>query len=170
MTSKMGLSSPWVTYARKVHALFAEDPDIQCVWDDEDITLKLYVNNALKADALEQLFPETKDFGNVTMEIAIIPANDNITKSDLIKTALAGNPIVSYVEHIDVLNNPIDYIVFEKEVIQYFNDNLGDIHGVESTLYEDLAREIFEEHDGVFFCTDIDDFTAGLEAPLGEWP
>ena len=104
------------------------------------------------------------------MEIVIIPSNDNVTKSDLIKAALAGNPIVSYVEHIEVLSNPIDYIVFEKEVVQYFNDNLGDIHGVESTLYEDLAREVFEEHDGVFFCTDIDDYQAGLEAPLGEWP
>ena len=31
MANKMGLSSPWVTYARKVHALFAEDPDIECV-------------------------------------------------------------------------------------------------------------------------------------------
>lgn len=104
------------------------------------------------------------------MKIVIIPANNDITRSDLIKTALAGNPIVSYVEHIDILNNPIDYVVFEKEVVQYFNDNLGDIHGVESTLYENLAREVFEEHDGVFFCTDIDDFAAGIEAPLGEWP
>ena len=41
--------------------------------------------------------------------------------------------------------NSFTYVVFEKEVVQYWNDNLGDINGLRSTLYQDLAKEIFAD-------------------------
>lgn len=103
------------------------------------------------------------------MTIEVIAANEEVSLISLYKAAFAGNPIVSYIETVDGFGNPLNYIVFEKEVVQYFNDNLGDIHGIESTLYQDLAEEVFDEHDSIFFCTDIED---GLSfgTPLGEWP
>lgn len=54
--------------------------------------------------------------------------------------------------------NSFTYVVFEKEVVQYWNDNLADYNGLTSTLYQDLAKEIFEDAnlDGVYFCTDED--------------
>ena len=169
MSNNVGLSSPWVAYARKIYALFEQDSDIRCVWDDENVCLKIYVDDALKADALDQLLPPVKQFGNVTMTIEVIAANEEVSLISLYKAAFAGNPIVSYIETVDGFGNPLNYIVFEKEVVQYFNDNLGDIHGIESTLYQDLAEEVFDEHDSIFFCTDIED---GLSfgTPLGEWP
>ena len=48
------------------------------------------------------------------------------------------------------------YVVFKKEVVQYFNDSLGDIHGVCSTLMQDIAKDIFEDTEGVYFCTDTE--------------
>lgn len=103
------------------------------------------------------------------MYITVVPSNNDVSKSDLFKAAFAGNPIVSYTEHVDTMSNPMDFIVFEKEVVQYFDDNLGDLYGIRSTLYQDLANEVFEDHQGVFFNTDIEDTTL-LGRPLGEWP
>ena len=45
------------------------------------------------------------------------------------------------------------YVVFVKEVVQYFNDDLGDANGVCSTLYQDIAKRLFTSTEGVFFCT-----------------
>lgn len=101
------------------------------------------------------------------MHITVIPSNENVSKSDIFKAAFAGNPIVSYTEHVDTMSNPMDFIVFEKEVIQYFDDNLGDLFGIRSTLYQDLANEVFEDHPGVFFNTDIEESTS-FGCPLGE--
>lgn len=44
-------------------------------------------------------------------------------------------------------------MLFKKEVVQYFTDNLGDYNGYRSTLYENIARDIFGDIVGVFFCT-----------------
>ena len=43
--------------------------------------------------------------------------------------------------------------VFAKEVVQYWNDSLSDPYGKVSTLYQDIAKDIFEDTDGVMFCT-----------------
>lgn len=170
MEEKVGIASPWITFARRVYKLFETDPEIRMEWSDEDLTLKLYVESQEKADALTKLLPETKAFGNVEMRITVIPANpSDISLMKTFETAFKGNPAVSYTETIGAYGGQFNYIVFQPEVVQYYNDNMGDIHGIESTLYQDIADEVFEDHVGVFFCTDIEDQTF-LGRPLGEWP
>ena len=39
-------------------------------------------------------------------------------------------------------------------LLTYSEQSLADIHGFRSTLYEDIAREIFGSDMGVYFCTD----------------
>ncbi len=72
--------------------------------------------------------------------------------------------------HVDgIFSNDISYILFEPKVVQFFNDDLGDLNGLRSTLYQDIAANVFEDaHEGVFFCTAP--ATEGFDAPLGEWP
>jgi hypothetical protein len=51
-------------------------------------------------------------------------------------------------------------VVFVPKVVQYYTDNLGDINGFRTTLYQELAKELFGESEltrGVYFCTDIID-------------
>jgi hypothetical protein len=51
-------------------------------------------------------------------------------------------------------------VVFVPEVVQYYTDNLGDINGFRTTLYQELAKELFGDSElsrGVYFCTDIID-------------
>jgi hypothetical protein len=62
------------------------------------------------------------------------------------------------------------YVVFKNCVVQFFNDNLNDCHGIISTLYQDIAAEIFEDADlhNVYYNTDVERGQLGM--PLGEWP
>ena len=157
---KLGLSAPWTIYYRQIQALFDEDSDINVVFDEKDFSVKLYVENQEKADVLADLLPSKQVFGNVTLNIKVIPANEELNEvadiNDIQKfeTLFDGNNAVSFVEKIQIQTNPMFFIVFKKEVVQFFVDDISDIHGLCSTLYQDLAKELFEHHDGVYFCTD----------------
>ena len=164
----MKLSSPWVEFYREIEALFAQDDEVKVVYDEEKNEVKLYVENARKADALTQLLPAEKTFGNVMLKITVIPANDlEVSKADLIAEAFDGNPALSYVQHVDAVIGAFDYAVFQNKVVQFFDDNLSDINGNKSTLYQDIAKDVFGTDAGVFFCTEA---PVCLTKPLGEWP
>ena len=155
-TSKIGLQPPWITYAREVNALFAKDPEVAVDWNEDEYILTLYVDSQEKADALDKLFPNEMEFGNVTISITIVPANmTDRSLMNTFETAFKGNPAVSYTKSVDGLGFSMNYIVFKPEVVQYFNDDLSDVNGFESTLYENIANNVFENHDGIYFCTDI---------------
>lgn len=165
----MKKSSPWVEFYREIEALFAQDDEVKIVYDEENNEVKLYVENARKADALTQLLPAEKIFGNVTMKVTVIPANNaKVSKADLIAEAFDGNPALSYVQHVDAVIGAFDYAVFQNKVVQFFDDNLSDINGNKSTLYENIAKDVFGSDAGVFFCTEAGN--RDLIKPLGEWP
>lgn len=150
------LSPPWQEFYHKVDALFGQDPEVNVVFIDETYTLKLYVDNPVKADAIAQLLPQEKVFGNITVKIDVIPSN-NQTASDLFRTAFNGNPALSYVQHIDTpMTGPIDFIVFQNKVVQYYCDNMFDINGIRSTLYQEIAKDVFTTENAKY-CTDTDE-------------
>lgn len=152
------LAPPWITYYRQVEALFGADPDIKVVFDEDELHIKLYVENEIKAAALDEILPVQKDFGNVSVFIEVIPANTEPKKVDIIRRAFEGNPAFSYATTIEgIMVNPINYVVFKPEVVQFWNDNLHDPHGLVSTLMEDVARAVIGEEDGVMFTTDKKD-------------
>ena len=149
------LSSPWITYFRKLEALFSEDPDVQVKFDEDDLVVRVLVSGTDKADALARLLPNNVSFGNVSVTVRVIPANAEKKKIDLIRDAFNGNPIFSYATTVEgVMTNPISYAVFKPEVCQFWNDNLHDPHGLVSDLYENIAREIIGEDGGICFSTD----------------
>lgn len=157
MTEKLKLSSPWVTLHREVVALFGDDPDIEIEYlagDGEDPTIKLYVNGQDKADAIERILPESYDFGGVVVNMVIVPANRLESKDALYRRAFEGNPAFSYAVTADgIFTNPITYVVFKNKVVQFWNDDLSDVNGNETTLYESIAADVLAD-DGVCYCTD----------------
>lgn len=160
------LSSPWVIYYKELCALFGKDDDVHIVFDEESNTVKLYVEDEQRAAAIESLLPVEKHFGDVTLYINVYPANYKESTAnkfvsvpsnaaDIFRMAFSRNPVLSFVREVRLLyNNPMTYVVFRNEVVQYFNDNLGDIYGQCSTLYENIARDVLETPDGVYYCTD----------------
>ena len=157
MTEKLKLSAPWVTLHREVLALFGDDPDIEIEYlagDGEDPTIKLHVNGQDKADAIERILPESYDFGGVVVNMVIVPANRLESKDALYRRAFEGNPAFSYAVTAEgIFTNPITYVVFKNKVVQFWNDDLSDVNGNETTLYESIAADIIDG-DGVCYCTD----------------
>ncbi len=166
----LNLSAPWETQKKRINALFREDPDITVICEERNV--QLLVRNPVKADALARLIPTEYKYGNETLTVEIVPGNDPETAASLFQCAFNDNPILSYVEPLEnVPGRPYDaYVVFRNEVAQFFNDDLSDVNGNWSGLYEDLAREVFDPDAGsgtVSFCTDV---PGDLGKPLGEWP
>lgn len=179
--AKINLSSPWVQFYHEVQAMFRDDSYVRVIFDEDKLVLKLYVDDLETAAALDVLMPTEKEFGNVTLKIEVIPANEGrITNSIhgydpavLFNNAFKHNMNFSFVKTVHgIMTNPITYVVFRNEVVQYFTDNLGDAHGLRSTLAQDIAKEIFKPFDGVYFCTDVPDSETGevLCSMYGMWP
>lgn len=165
---KFNLSAPWITFVHEVTALFEDDPDIRIKFDSQSLTLKLFVEDPYKADAIKELLPEEKMFGEVPLKIEVVPANREVTKADLFNRAFSGNPALQFVFTSDSMFGPVSYIVFTNKVVQFFNDQMDDINGNKSTLFQDIAKDVFGTDHGVFYCTDTK--TPDLIKPLGEWP
>jgi hypothetical protein len=166
MSDKIKLSSPWAIFYREVQAMFAEDPDVKVVFDEESVTLKLYVEDPDKADALKQILPVSKSFGNVAVKISIIPANQlTNNKLELFERAFKGNG--AFVSVTKNEKTGFEFVIFKSKVVQFFNDDLTDVNGLCSTLYQNIAKDIFLSFPGINFCTEAE---PGLNTPLGEWP
>ena len=158
MSEKMKLSPPWVTFYKEMNALFGEDPDINVTFDEDTNTIKLFVEGVDKADALTQLLPAEKTFGNITVYIEVIPANKQQSKIDLFRKAFEGNPVFSYAVTVGgISSNDYNFIVFRHKICQFWNDQMNDINGNVSTLYENVARDIFDDTKGIFFNTETAD-------------
>lgn len=156
--NKMKLSPPWVTYVNEIESLFKGDPDIKFQYNEEDYNLKIFVEDAEKADALMKLLPLQKEFGNVILNIEVIPADDEaVDYVALFRSAFKDNPNIADITTVDTpFGYSLNYVVFKKEVVQFFNDDTSDLNGVCSTLNENIARDVFGENCGnVYFCTDI---------------
>ena len=156
MGEVLKLSPPWTIYMRKINALFGEDPDVLVQYDEDENAINLRVNGQDKADAIAKILPTEKAFGNVVVKINVIPANKPETKLETFRKAFEGNPIFSYAIAIDtgMTSNTFNYFVFKHLICQFFGDSLNDPNGNISTLYEDIAREVFEDADGILFATD----------------
>ena len=146
--TKLELQSPWIIFYKELYALFQEDPDVRVVYNEEDNVIKLYVDKVCKADALSMILPSERTFGNVTVKVEVIPPN-NLTMDfkETFETAFAGNPCFAFVEQVDSpAVGPVDYLVFKPQATQFFIDDLSDLHGMRTVLYQDLAKDIFADY------------------------
>jgi len=169
------LSPPWITYLSEITALFENDPEVTIEYDNDDYTLKLFVASPDKAEALYFLLPEEVDFGNVILEVIVVPPNgewgDRAEKIDydtIFNNAFKNNPVYAFCK---TFTGPFSfnatYVVFKNRVVQFYNDNLNDIYGNMSTLYQEIASDVFKDFYGVYYCTDVEELVG---KPLGEWP
>ena len=173
---RLKLSPPWITYINKLEALFDGDPAIAFNIDMSVPSVTLSGYNGDKNAALLKLLPSEKAFGSVILKINIDDPISNIafpTPKALFDTAFEGNPAYAY--SISPTEEgywffSFTYVVFKNCVVQFFNDNLNDCHGLISTLYQDIAAEVFEKAGltNVYYNTDVE--VGKLGKPLGEWP
>ena len=166
---KLKLSPPWITYKNELETMFADDADISIRYDEEDKEIKLFVGSVSKAAALERLLRHEVTLGNVTLKITVIPPNE-IDILHYFNDAFSGNPQMAYTMPIESPFGMHRFVVFRKEVVQFFNDQLDDPRGLKSTLLQDIAKDIFNDDLQVYYCTDPGNRTPLGAKPLGEWP
>lgn len=159
---RINLEAPWETFAKKVAALLANDPDIivgELMNDPSergDYALAIPVYNHEKFLALDRLLPGSKKFGNVTLSIDLYDEeNAEVDTEGLFQTLFKDNPVFDSVQTLtDPAGGEWTYVVFRPEVIQFFDDDLTDVNGNWTGIAEDIAREVFAENArGVYFCT-----------------
>lgn len=158
--TNLNLSAPWDEFYQEINALFGADPAIEIDYDEAEKVISLCVEGEGKAEALEALLPMEKAFGNVTVKLRVIPANDlKSPRLSLFQKAFEGNPVFAYAKEVEpsAITFGAGYVVFKKEVVQYFVDNLSDVNGLRSTLYQEIAKDVFGEDAGVFFSTNCED-------------
>jgi len=166
--SQLNLSPPWYIFYRELNAFFSKDAGVRVVYDDEKFDVKIYCESGATADALTYLLPSEKEFGGVTLKIIVVPANKANDQAfiylcdkpksmyDVYNNALRFNEAVRNIVPVSgIMSNPIIYVIFDPEIVQYWTDDLGDANGVRTTLMQEIAKDIFIEKDGVFFCTDL---------------
>jgi len=157
----VGLQSPWVTTYNKIKALFERDDDLEITGitnDGEGVyTFSIISANSTKLNSIERILKNEFVFGNVKLVVKFVYENkvDAVTAADF-KNAFNGNNVLRKVETVDtVLANDVNYVIFSKEIVQFFNDDIGDYFGNYNGLFEDIARECFKEEIRANYCTDI---------------
>lgn len=157
MADAFRLSAPWYTYAREVRALFEYDEDVRVLYDEDDgPKVRVLVRGDAKAEAIAWLLPESVDFGGVTLHNVVVPANGEASTEQMVRDAFAGNAavdsIVTALEGTPLAGTV--YVCFAPEAVQFFNDDVSDPAGVETKLFEDVARDVAKGHDGLMFTSE----------------
>lgn len=153
MKDGVSMSPPWHTYYHELEALFGQDPDVALDFNEDDLVIRLYAFKEEKAYALSQLLPAVKEFGGISVRVRVVPANDKYESDyELLLKAFKDNPV--FVTGIKEEMTNMNYILFKKEVVQFFNDQFDDPRGYRSTLYKTIADDVFACVNDVFFSTD----------------
>ena len=155
---KLALAAPWETFYKEIAVLLGDDPEITIKYDADEPEVKLFVRNGRKADALAKLLPVERTFGNVTLRVTVLPDNDGEERLiDSFRDAFAGNPALSYVTEGRLPGGgDVGFVVFKNKVVQFFNDDMTDLYGNRSTLYQDIAYDVFGGHEWLYFNTDLE--------------
>lgn len=167
----VNLSAPWVEHYRKLQELFRLDRDVNVVFDAEAMKIQVYVDNTEKAEALEKILLPEVTFGNVTVPIIVIPANnprvtysfrylrsfsdgEDFSVEGKYRAAFSTNGVVeAVVPAVGIGGQQILFILFGPFIAQYYNDDIGDLYGLHTTVFEDIARDVCVKEAGVFYCT-----------------
>ena len=156
--AKLKLSPPWSIFYDEIKAMFAQDPDVKVVMDEDNYTVHVFVSNARKSAAIAKILEQERKFGRVTLKVQVPPPNDTDevfeNQFEVYQAAFENNPRLSYMQPKRCIFDTSFFVVFKNEVIQYFNDDISDINGFCYTLAEDIARDIFVG-EKPNFCTDV---------------
>ena len=165
-TNTVKLSPPWYILRNKIYNLLGADEELIISELEESETKKgSYVvtissQNDAKLEALKKIMISHFEFGNISVDVDfeyIRDEDDEVTIEDY-ETAFEGNPyFVQAVETGKGMFQGIKYIVFAKEILQFFDDDLTDLYSNMSIIVADAVKDVCKKYNNVNFCTDDPD-------------
>jgi hypothetical protein len=97
------------------------------------------------------------NFGNITVKIDLqcsVNTSESESCIEKLKKVFEGNHIVKRIVEVeDVAKVKHGYVIFQPEVIQFYNDDLTDYMGNFNGLAENIARTLFNVDYLTNFCT-----------------
>lgn len=148
------LAPPYVIAYNKLKAFFEGDPAYQISeLSDDSQTCTITTDNRLKYLLLkENLITDYQDAKGLHVDLKYIGADKMYP--DELAAIVRTNP--RFQEFFETSGGPFPYssVIFTKDVVQYYNDNLFDPYSHASTLMEQLVPEIFKNK---CFCTTADE-------------
>ena len=161
--NEVKISPPWTTYYRELVELFKKDKEIFIEFDENKNEIEITTTKYEKSLALKEVLPCEKDFGGVKLKINVVYKEPKMDAINAFKELAINNPVFKYTYVFPTSANPVAYVVFAKEVVQYWNDDMSDPHGITSTLYENIAKNVFVDNKGIIFSTDSDKTLAWMD-------
>lgn len=153
---KVDASSPWLEHYRKVEKVFLSDDDVIVSYDDDSKTVTVRVKGTDKAEALAKYVRPEIDCGNVTLHVNVVPDNEEKSTAEMLQIAFSGIDMFAGVAEEAVYGGTITYAVFEPEIVQFWNDNIGSPFGVKTMTAEQVAKDVFQLDDALI-CSDLKD-------------
>ena len=152
---QLRLSPPWVSYYHELQCLFADDPEVRVAFDQQEMLIKIFVDNEAKAEALDQLLEHELNFGdNIKLTVSIVPGNKPGDKYvNPYATAFSGNDALYDTNYVHTPFGDFTYVIWDTEPVQFYDDNLQDYQGKRTMLLEDVARDVMKFGQGVCHCS-----------------
>ncbi len=158
--ARYALAAPWYTLYNELLAMFEGDKEVRVLMDGNCETIRLYIDNPRKCAALDKVLKHEHRFGDKVVTVVCVPPNDTGVKEapedveTLWETAFDGNQAFAFVIAPTTPFGTLTYVVFASMVVQFFNDDLSDVYGNRTTLYQNIATDLFQRQNNENFCTE----------------
>lgn len=183
-SEKVKLSPPWDAHMQMLKSFFKGDDRIEVETGTEKgavedakthkplkgnwVISTVKVSDADCCIALKQALRRAVKFGNVSLAVDIIPANETVEKAIqkklkvgkkflplvALKEVLKKNPAFSKLKMSRLGDRTICFCIFKAVVLQWYNDNLGSPWKIATCTHEGLANAVFADEIGALFCTE----------------
>jgi len=173
--SKVNLANPITGHANELAAFLAKDADIHTKFEFKRRVLRIYVDDAAKAEALACVLKKRIELGKLYLDIAIYPPNgdkgygkkldvklNDLEKGEpevlkaLWKTAFKGNKnFVRVLQAKDRTGTIWTFALFNRVAVQWLNDDIQNPELTTSALPETVVKTFAAEHLGVQVSTDV---------------
>lgn len=146
----VGLDSPWYIFADTVAQIFANDESVNvdipksCKSDDGTFEFVISSEDAVKIAAIKKLIGETRQYGNVTVNIIYNVEDAPMTVSDVV-TAFGDTGYFDKVVSLAMPVGEMDYVVMKKDVLQVYGDNTRDYYGNINTVVAQAIESIIQD-------------------------
>lgn len=161
-SKKTSLEAPWGTYLNELYNLFKFDSEVS-VSSISFVSESIYKatitsTNYNKLMALKKILYNEIIFGNVTLKIAFdYKAPTDEDNSQAWRDAFEGNPLFDKIETVVAPDGSnVNYAIFGRDIISFFNDDLSDYHGSKHMIVADIVKDVTSDK-SVFPCTKTDD-------------
>jgi hypothetical protein len=157
-SKKVALEAPWGTYLKELYNLFKFDPEVSVSsisFVSESICeATITSTNYNKLAALKKILYNEIVFGNVTLKITFdynAPTDEDNSKAW--RDAFEGNPLFDKIEGVKTPDgSTVNYAIFGRDIISFFNDDLSDYHGSKHMIVADIVKDVTSDK-SVYPCT-----------------